>query len=207
MNIQPIKDKQYKIFVPKSNAFKIETPPDCIEKIDAAFHWSSTPEYVYIFAGSWYYRLVHNNPASGNLLPVLDTSSSPKRIGIDGFFGLPRHIDTAVESIENPDQFYAFKGAKYFLYDMSSRGIVKEGFLTDFWPTETPGKIDGALKTDTQTLGFLVDDKLYEYQSNTQEWRVGCDGSNYFRKFDGLDSLTAGFFRGWTWIFQGAVST
>ena len=34
--------------------------PDCIEKIDAALHWdySSTKEYVYVFAGDWYYRWV-----------------------------------------------------------------------------------------------------------------------------------------------------
>ena len=37
-----------------------DAAPDCIEKIDAALHWdySSTQEYVYVFAGDWYYRWV-----------------------------------------------------------------------------------------------------------------------------------------------------
>ena len=35
-----------------------EDVPECIEKIDAAIHWDHDPEYVYLFAGDWYYRLV-----------------------------------------------------------------------------------------------------------------------------------------------------
>ena len=183
-----------------------DIPPACIEKIDAVFHWTSDPEYIYIFAGSWYYRLVPRSSDSGNLLPVLDGSVLPKRIGLDGFFGFPRNIDAAVESPENFNKMYAFKGSKYYIYDMLSRKVIKEGSLSELWPVDTPDKIDGALQIDPQTLGFLVEDKLYEYKSDTGEWRVGCDGSNYFRKFVGVDSLSVGFVRGWTWIFQGAVS-
>jgi hypothetical protein len=32
--------------------------PACIAKIDAAVHWDHSTEYVYIFAGDWYYRCV-----------------------------------------------------------------------------------------------------------------------------------------------------
>ena len=35
-----------------------EDVPECIEKIDAAIHWDYSPEYVYLFAGDWYYRFV-----------------------------------------------------------------------------------------------------------------------------------------------------
>ncbi|XP_063678473.1 stromelysin-1-like [Bolinopsis microptera] len=181
-----------------------DIPPGCIEKIDAVFHWAGNPEYLYLFAGSWYYRLVPRSSDSGDLLPVLDASVLPKRIGIDGLFGLPRNIDAAVESLDNSIQLYAFKGSKYYIYNMLSRKVIKEGSLSDLWPVDTPDKIDGALQIDPQTLGFLVEDKLYEYKSDTGEWRAGCDGSNYFRKFVGLDSLSVGFIRGWTWIFQGA---
>ena len=32
--------------------------PECIEKIDAAIHWDHSTEYMYLFAGDWYYRFV-----------------------------------------------------------------------------------------------------------------------------------------------------
>ena len=183
-----------------------DSPPKCIEKIDAAFHWAGDQEFIYIFVGSWYYRLVRKSPETGNILPVLDSTEPPRRIGIDGFFGLPRNIDAAVVSLDNPNHLYVFKGSRFHLYDMISQEVVENGPLSKLWPDETPDKIDGAVKMDTQTLGFLVEDKLYEYQSNTREWKVGCDGSNYFRKFEGLNSLNVGFVETWTWIFQGAVS-
>ena len=36
-----------------------DTPPVCITEIDASFHWDSSPGYVYVFAGAWYYRYEH----------------------------------------------------------------------------------------------------------------------------------------------------
>ncbi|KAL5252120.1 hypothetical protein ACHWQZ_G015054 [Mnemiopsis leidyi] len=181
-----------------------DTPPECIEKIDAAFHWPGDQEAIFIFVGSWFYRLARKSPELGNSLPVLDNTEPAGRIGIDGFNGLPRKIDAAVMSLENPNDLYVFKMSTFYLYDMILNRVVDKGPLSKLWPDETPNKIDGAVKIDTQTLGFLVGDRLYEYQSNTREWKVGCDGSNYFRKFRGLDALTVGFIDTWTWIFQGA---
>jgi len=180
-----------------------ETPPECIEKIDGAFHWDSDPAYVYVFAGAWYYRLMAKDPARRNLLPVYDTSAPPKRIGIDGFIGLPRKIDALVETVDNANRFYAFKGSSYFVYDISTSSVVETGQLSDLWSQETPAKIDGALKVNSNTLGFLVGDRLYKYSGADDSWIVGEEGTNYFKDLTGLDALSLAFYRKWTWVFRG----
>ena len=73
----------------------LDIPPECIEKIDAAFHWAGDQEFIYIFVGSWYYRLVRKSPETGNILPILDGTEPARRVGIDGYYGLPRNIDAA----------------------------------------------------------------------------------------------------------------
>lgn len=187
-------------------------PPDpdslnCVDRIDAALHMSlDGAEQILLFSGDWFYTMRARDPASGDRLPVLNKAMPARRIGIDGLYGLTKNLDATVQSLENLNQFYAFKRQRYFIYDMHLMAIHKRGPLSDLWPIETPERIEGAVMIDPQTLGFLVKDKLYEYRSNTQEWVVGCKGSNYFKKFRSADSLTVGFMGSWTWIFQGAVS-
>ena len=178
--------------------------PDCIEKIDAAVHWDYSTEYVYVFAGDWYYRLVAKSPDAGNYLPILDGTSQPKRIGIDGFPGLPRKLDAAVESLKNANQFYAFKGDRYFVYDFLAGDVIENGVLSDLWRTDTPAKIEGAFKINKNTLGFIVEDKLYKYdKAGRGSWLVGDAGSNYFDEYDDLDSISLAFYRTWAWVFRG----
>jgi len=179
-------------------------PPACIEKINAAFHWDYSPEYVYIFAGAWYYRLKPKNPDGGNFLPIMDTTAEPKLIGRDGFVGVPRHLDAAVETLEDGNKFYAFKGDKYVIYDIVSRRVTEDGVLADLWPENTPDKIEAAFKISKDALGFIVGDRLYKYSKSGKVWSVGAAGSNYFDKYDDLDSVSLAFYRSWAWAFRGA---
>jgi len=178
--------------------------PDCIEKIDAAINWDHSPKYMYIFAGDWYYRLKPKNPSGGNHLPILDNASVPKRIGIDGFAGLPRKMDAAVETLEDANKFYVFKGDKYFLYDFVKSKVVEMGSLSVLWPDNTPARIEAAYKINQNQLGFIVEDKLYTYSKTGKEWAAGDAGSNYFDKYDDMNSISLAFYRSWAWVWRGA---
>ncbi|KAL5246546.1 hypothetical protein ACHWQZ_G018685 [Mnemiopsis leidyi] len=181
-------------------------PPSCIEKIDAAINWDYGDGYVYVFAGDWYYRLVPKNPAGGNYLPVVDSTTEPKKIGIDGFPGIPRNLDAAVETLENANRFYAFKGDRYYLYDFVSGAVEEEGSLSDLWSTDTPTYVHGAFKINNYNLGFISEDRLYKYNKDSG-WLVGDAGSNYFGNYTDLDSISLAFYRSWAWVFRGKYYT
>merc|ERR1712224_681523 len=75
--------------------------------------------------------------------------------------------------------------------------------MGDLWPTDTPAKIEGAFKINNYNLGFIFEDKLYKYNKDTKSWLVGDAGSNYFDKYDDLDSISLAFYRSWAWVFRG----
>jgi len=180
-----------------------DTPPDCITEIDAAFHFDSDPAYVYVFAGAWYYRLKPKRPDRRYNLPTFDKDSEPKRIGIDGFMNLPRKLDAAVAHLQDANKIYAFKGEKYLIYDIVANDVVESGSLADLWPTDTPTKIESALRIDSKTLGFTSGDRLYKFANGA--WVVGEQGSNYFQeKYPHTTGSTMTFYKEWIWIFQGS---
>lgn len=184
-------------------------PPSCIEKIDGAFHWDGGygNNFVYIFAGKWYYRLKPKNPNNNNLLPVLDESYAPRRIGYDGFIGLPRGLDASVERLANVNHFFSFRDDDYFIYDIQIKGVIESGKLSDLWTVDTPTKIDSAFKIRPTQLGFISGDDLYTYTTGTGSTGVGMFEKASINHMSGVSakatSMSWGFYSRWTWAFDG----
>ena len=61
-------------------------------------------------------------------------------------------------------------------------------------------------RINDNTLGFIFEDKMYTYSKKGKLWNVGGAKSNYFDKYDDLNSISLAFYKSWAWAFRGMVS-
>lgn len=153
--------------------------------IDAALHSKEPSEesVIYFFKDSRYWKFIRGRPASGY----------PKRIGVDGFYGLPSNLDAAFVWSGN-GKVYFTKGNRYYRlsnqygvryeYRRVDRGYPRDLSIWDGLPSQ----ISASLQWKNGRTYFFnmaeyrrFNDRNFRvdsgYPRSTSRWWFGCSSS------------------------------